>query len=70
MHQDLDGWIAKAKASRVDDVERLRDAAPALLEALADIVTLAEIEGWDRSLSGRQILMLNARRAIALAEGR
>lgn len=74
MHQDLDGWIAKAKAERVTDDERLRDAAPELLAALREWHSL--YDGWSATQLLRRADPATLRRiqatraAIAKAEGR
>ena len=48
---------------------RLNAAAPAMAEALADFVAMGEQYGWDAASTGRDLLMRNARTALAKARG-
>jgi len=44
-------------------------AAPELLEALIDMVAIAQLDKWDQAVSGRQSFLWNAKVAIAKARG-
>ena len=44
-------------------------AAPDLLEALIDMVAIAQLDKWDQAVSGRQSFLWNAKVAIAKAKG-
>ena len=44
-------------------------AAPDLLEALIDMVAIAQLDKWDQAVSGRQSFLWNAKVAIAKARG-
>ena len=44
-------------------------AAPELLEALIDVVAIAQLDKWDQAVSGRQSFLWNAKVAIAKAKG-
>lgn len=48
---------------------RAANSHDALVEALADFVGMGEGYGWDDAHTGREILMRNARAALALAKG-
>ena len=54
--------------SRLADL-RLIAAAPELLEALIDVVAIAQLDKWDQAVSGRQSFLWNAKVAIAKARG-
>ena len=54
--------------SRLADL-RLIAAAPELLEALIDVVAIAQLDKWDQAVSGRQSFLWNAKVAIAKAKG-
>lgn len=45
-------------------------AAPNLLEALRNIVSMSRAANWDKATTGRQLLLDDAEKAIAKAEGR
>ena len=55
-------------SSRMGDL-RLMSAAPDLLEALIDMVAIAQLDKWDQAVSGRQSFLWNAKVAIAKARG-
>ena len=57
-----DGGLQEANA-------RLIAAAPELLEALIDMVAIAQLDKWDQAVSGRQSFLWNAKVAIAKARG-
>lgn len=54
---------------RIGKSKTLIAAAPDLLEALRDFVAMGEQYEWDKAMTGRDLLMRNARAAIAKAEG-
>ena len=45
-------------------------AAPDLLSALRNIVSMAEAAHWDKATTGRQLLLDDAKKAILKAEGK
>jgi hypothetical protein len=57
-------YIAEAAANA-----HLIAAAPDLLEALIHMVSVAERDGWQRAVSGRQLFLWDAKVAIAKAKG-
>lgn len=51
-----------------EEAKRRWDSQPALLEALRDFVAMGQMYGWDKALTGRQLVMGAASQAIAKAE--
>jgi len=45
-------------------------AAPELYEVLSDFVAMGDLYCWHKGLTGRQVLMQQARAALAKAEGK
>lgn len=45
--------------------EEAADRLTQLSEALSDMIAVADQDGWDKSLTGRQIIIRNARAALA-----
>ena len=67
---DIPSWTGSVEtASEASANARLIAAAPLLLEALENIVAMAEAETWDKATTGRQILFKDAHLAIAAARG-
>lgn len=53
----------------LEEVDGLSRAESDLLRALETMVQIAESDGWDSALTGRQLAIADARRAIAAQEG-
>jgi hypothetical protein len=70
------GWVQEVAAcgptETADQKEanaRLIAAAPELLEALIQMVSVAERDNWQAAISGRQMFLWDAKVAIAKARG-
>ena len=67
----VDRGIGRVRIAVCESAEdaRLIAAAPELLEALIDVVAIAQLDKWDQAVSGRQSFLWNAKVAIAKAKG-
>lgn len=67
LRADVDAHIMTGNGGmkRVEAICLAADRLTQLSEALSDMIAVADQDGWDKSLTGRQIIIRNARAALA-----
>lgn len=67
LRADVDAHIMTGNGGmkRVEAIRLAADRLTQLSEALSDMIAVADQDGWDKSLTGRQIIIRNARAALA-----
>ena len=67
LRADVDAHVMTGNGGmkRVEAIRLAADRLTQLSEALSDMIAVADQDGWDKSLTGRQIIIRNARAALA-----
>ena len=67
LRADVDAHVITGNGGmkRVEAIRLAADRLTQLSEALSDMIAVADQDGWDKSLTGRQIIIRNARAALA-----
>ena len=66
LRADVDAHVMTGNGGmkRVEAIRLAADRLTQLSEALSDMIAVADQDGWDKSLTGRQIIIRNARAAL------